>query len=178
MPKTEFLIQVIFTILSVAGRGNIHAIPIFLQHPPYIQFKSRIPLKYKKVFQKFSSFVQSITKITIQLTEIKFSTKTLSTSQSIQNKVAKAVIENGFTMKDKIECIKNTNENHKLLTDFPEDLKNLLLFAQEFKEIILRLTSEVLVSPYSDLLLQRSIQCISANERAPSIIVQKFWPVC
>lgn len=178
-PKIEILLHIMLTIFTVAGQGNLSSVIQFIQHSPYFQnTNKKLPYKYSSAFTKFTSLIKSVSKITIQLSEIKISSKTIEISKQIQNTVAYKVIDLDYKMKEKLDCIKNVNENHQLLQVYPQDYENLINFSHEFKETVLKVINDSQLSPLSDILQQRSIQCISSCEKSPSQITKKFWRVC
>ena len=178
-PKIEVILHIMLTIFTVAGSGNLSSVIQFIQHSPYFQnTNNNLPYKYSSVFTKFTALIKSISKITIQLSEVKISSKTIELSTQIQNTVANKVIELDYKIKEKLECIKNVNQNHRLLQIYPQDYENLLRFSHEFKEIVLKAINDSQLPPLADLLQQRSIQCISSCEKSPCQITKKFWRVC
>lgn len=177
-PDPDILINIILTLLAVAGNGVPQNISTFIQESPFFltNYKS-IPRSYSRIFEKFEIFSKYISSIPVYLFEFKFDPEKIQFSEIIQNGIIEKAIEHQYEMNEKLMCIQIVNKNHEYIKNIPKDFDELKKISSEFCDKTLKLIHESQNYPFSEVLLHRGIQCIASNLKKPQDVVKKFWPL-
>lgn len=177
-PSPEILVNIILTLLAVAGNGVPQNVANFTQDPPYFIFNfESVPKSYSRIFEKFEIFTKYISSIPMELFEFKFNLNQIQFSERIQNEIMGKTIEQQYDMNEKLMCIRIVNRNHEYIKNIPKEFDEFKRISGEFCEKTLNLIRESQNYPHSEILLHRGIQCIASNQMKPKDVVKKFWPL-
>lgn len=177
-PNIEIIISMILTVLSAAGKGNMHSIITLTEDYPYIIFISmKFNRKVSELVEKFIDFMGTIHEIPKKLECCKVFNEEINNAEEIQRNIAKRVIEENYLMKDMLEALKIVNENKQIIISMPEKFEEMMRIANKVLEIVRKSFYESKMSPFLEILQQRGVQAAAENLTKPKEIVQKFWPI-
>lgn len=177
-PNIEIIFEMILTVLSAAGKGNMHSIATLTEDFPYIVIISKkVNRKIIGLVDKFVDFMEVVNGVTEKLECCKVFKEEIDNAEKIQKNISKRVIDKNYSMKDTLEALRIVNENKKLISSMPEEIEEMMRIAYRVPETMKKIVYESKMFPFVEILQQRGVQAAAESMTKPKEIVQKFWPV-